>query len=367
MNKNLIKVLLLIVITALIISGCGKNENIAVEKTEEIFVSSELIGVKDIELTTYAIGKLSPKATYNALALSMGEVIETNFEVGDTVKKDDILFTLNKEDFDTSKNNQLTQLQISLNQMKINLDDAKKAYTDNLKLLSAESISQTTLDRSKSQYDQAKLQYDNVISQINSTRDNLNTQEDKLVVKSPINGVIASKNIEIDMYATNQNGYTIINNNSIIFNAGVVEEYINKIQVGQITEVFINALDIEVEGTVKSIGLMKQGTTYPVEIEISNTELQIKPGMYAEVNIKYDTLKNSVVIPIKAINEKNGQSYIFVLGNQLENGYSVNKENIEIIGFDNDYAYISNVDLLNKDIIVEGSSFIDQESIVKIK
>jgi RND family efflux transporter MFP subunit len=354
--------------TTLIISGCGrKNENIVVEKTEEIFVSSELIGVKDIELTTYAIGKLSPKATYNALALSMGEVIETYFEVGDIVKKDDILFTLSKEDFDTSKNNQLTQLQISLNQMKINLDDAKKAYTDNLKLLNAESISQATLDRSKSQYDQAILQYNNVLSQINSTKDNLNTQEDKLVVKSPIDGIIASKNIEKDMYATNQNGYTIINNNLIIFNAGVVEKYINNIQVGQITEVFINALDKKVEGTVKSIGLMKQGTTYPVEIEINNTELQIKPGMYAEVNIKYDTLKNNIIIPIKAINEKNGQSYIFVLGDELENGYNVNKEKIDIIGFDNDYAYISNADLLNKEIIVEGSSFINQESIVKIK
>jgi multidrug efflux pump subunit AcrA (membrane-fusion protein) len=169
------------------------------------------------------------------------------------------------------------------------------------------------------------------------------------------------------MYVTSQNGYTIIKNNPIVFNAGVVEKYINNIKVGQKTEVFINALNKKVEGTVKSISLLKKGTTYPVEIEINNSELQIKPDMYAEVNIEYDTLKNSIVIPNKAILENNSESYIYLLADKVDNGYAVKKVKIEIIGLDNDISYIANSELLNKTVIVEGSSFIDEKSIVKIK
>jgi cobalt-zinc-cadmium efflux system membrane fusion protein len=368
MNKNIIKVLLLVLITTLFFSGCGKKDDQVIVKEKQIIsVTSEVIETKDIKLTTYAIGKLSPKATYNAVALSPGEVVETYFEIGDNVKKDDILFVLDKEDFDTNKSNQLLQLQISLNQVKISLDDAKKVYEDNLKLFNVESISKNTLDRSKSQYDQSQLQYNNIVSQINAANDNLNNQEENLVVKSPIDGLIASKTVEKNMYVTSQNGYTIIKNNPIIFNAGVVEKYINNIKVGQKTEVFISALNKKVEGTVKSISLLKKGTTYPIEIEINNSELQIKPDMYAEVNIEYDILKNSIVIPNKAILEDNSQSYIYLLADKVDNGYAVKKVNVEIIGLDNDIAYIANSEMLNKIVIVEGSSFIDEKSIVKIK
>src|SRR6056297_2180622 len=228
MNKKYLSVILIISIV-FAFSGCSQPEETDTTVQEEkVTVTVGEIKGEDIPLTTYAIGQLSPKATYNAVALSPGEVIKSNFEIGDQVKKDDVLFILDKEDFNTTRNNQLNQLQISLDQAKISLEDAKKAYEDNLTLYNLDSIAKSQLDRSKSQYDQAKLQYDNVLSQINSTKDNLSNQEDGLVIQSPVDGVIANKTIEDGMYATNQNGYTIIKNNPIIFKAGVIEEYISK-------------------------------------------------------------------------------------------------------------------------------------------
>lgn len=281
------------------------------------------------------------------------------------MKKDDVLFVLNKEDFNTTRNNQLNQLQISLNQAKISLEDAKKTYEDNLKLYNSDSIAKSQLDRSKSQYDQAKLQYDNVLSQINSTRDNLSNQEDALVIQSPVDGIVANKTIEEGMYATNQNGYTIIKNNPIVFKAGVIEEYISKIKVGQKTEVTINALDKKVDGVIKSIGLVKEGTTYPVEIELENNDLAIKPGMFAEVNIEYDLLENQVVIPKEGVVTEKGQSYVFLVNEAIDDGYSVTKEYINVLGNYDSKVYINN-DLLGKTVVLKGSTFIDQESIIKI-
>ena len=368
MNKKIIAIVLMLVVSSVMISGCKKNEVQNIEKEIEIIsVTSEKISTKNIDLTTYAIGKLSPEATYNVVPLTQGNVIETYFEVGDSVKKDDILFILDKDDFNKNKNTQLTQLEISLNQVKINLDDAKDAYEDNKKLYEIESISSSTLNRSKSQYEQAKLQYDNVLSQIKSSNNNLENQEENLIVKSPVDGIIVNKSIENDMFATSQNGYTIIKNNPIIFKAGVSEEYINMIEIGQKTNVFINSIDKEIQGIVKSVSLIKQGNSYPVEIEIINDDLELKPDMYAEVNIKYDVLKDSVVVPTKAITEINGVNYIYAVGEKTENGFNVKRLKIDIIGYDGKYAYIENKEMLNTEIVVEGSSFVNQESIVNIK
>lgn len=365
MNRKYISVLLMIA-TVFLLASCSKPEEANSEVQEEkITVTVGEVKGEDIPLTTYAIGQLSPESTYNAVALSPGEVIKSNFKIGDQVKKDDVLFILSKEDFNTTKNNQLNQLQISLNQTRISLEDAKKAYEDNLTLYNLDAIAKSQLDRSKSQYDQAKLQYDNVLSQINSTRDNLSNQGDALVIQSPVDGIIANKTIEEGMYATNQNGYTIIKNNPIIFKAGVIEEYISNIKVGQKTEVTINALDEKVTGVITSIGLMKEGTTYPVEIELENKDLAIKPGMFAEVNIEYDLLENQVVIPKEAVITEKGQAYIYLVNEAIDDGYSVTKEYINVLGSYDSKVYTDN-DLFGKTVVLKGSTFIDQESIIKI-
>jgi len=368
MNRKIIIIILMLVVSSVMISGCSKKGTRNMEREIEVVsVTTEKVATKNIDLTTYAIGKLSPEATYNVVPLTQGDVIATYFEVGDSVKKDDILFILDNEDFNKSKSTQLTQLEISLRQAKINLDDANDTYEDNIKLYEIESVSSTALDRSKSQYEQAKLQYDNVIIQIKSLNDNLENQEDNLIVKSPIDGIIVNKSIEKEMYATSQNGYTVIKNNPIIFKAGVSEEYINNIKIGQKTNVFINSIDKEIEGIVKSVSLVKEGNSYPVEIEINNEDFSLKPDMYAEVNIKYDILENSVIVPTKAITEINGVSYVYTLDKKTDNGHRVKRLKIDIIGYDGEYAYIENNEMLNTEIVVEGSSFINQESIVNIK
>lgn len=365
--KKRVNILVLLMVLGLTVYGCApksKPEETITKKVETITVEVEEIDQGDIELTTYAIGQLSPKATYNVTPISPGEVIKANFEVGDRVQKDDILFILDQEDFEESKENQLNQLQISLNQAELTMKSAKDTYMDNQKLYEAGSLSKAQLEGSKNQYDQAVLQYRNVLSQIESTKDSLKTQEDNLVITSPVDGIVANKTIEKDMYATNQNGYTIIQNDPIIFKAGIVEKYINKIEVGQKTSVYINALDQTVKGTVKSIALMKEGTTYPVEIEINNSKLNIKPGMFAEVNINYDIIREATVVPTRAVLKKNGEEYIYILDQMTDEGYKVKKVYVEILNRKDAIVQIKDTSLEGEKIITKGSEFIDQESIV---
>lgn len=352
----------------LLFVGCQQVDEEPVKNNKEITkVTTDVIGTKDLDEITMSIGQLSPNSTYQVVALSPGEVIEAHYNIGDFVNKDDVLFVLDQEDFTETKDNQLTQLRISLNQAKISLEDAKKNYEDNQTLYAVDSISKSQLDMSKSQYEQARLQYQNVLTQIETTKDNLDNQEDNLIIKSPVSGIIANKNIEKDMYATNQNGYTIIKNDPIIFKVGVIEEYISKVRVGQKAEVYINALDMKVNGKIKSVGLVKEGTTYPVEVEIDNQDLEILPGMYAEVNIVYNRINSAVVIPNGAIINKSGQSFIYLINNKSTDGSTVKKAYVTPINIYGQYTYIEESELLGEELVIKGSQFINQESLVEIQ
>lgn len=359
-----------IVLFGLIFSGCtatnNEEDSQGTEQQEVFNVETEEIQKGDITLTTYAIGQLSPDAIYTVTPLTPGEVVETYFETGDSVKKDDILFILDSEDFNTSKSNQLSQLQISLDQAKLSLDQAKDALEDNQKLFDLGSLAESQLEASKNQVEQAKLQYKNVLAQIRTTKDSLNDQEENLVIKSPADGIIANKNVEKDMYATNQNGYTIIKNNPIVFNAGVVEKYINQIEIGQETEVYINALDKSVLGEVTSVSLLKQGNTYPVEITLDNSDLKIKPDMFAEVNIDYTTLKDVVIIPSKALITSNGEEFMYVICDPSGDHHTVKKVYVEVLNRSNGKIQIKSDDLCGQLVITKGNTFINGESLVNI-
>lgn len=366
-NKRLLFVLL--IIPVLVLSACtGEDEAVEEETQDAIAVEVADVIQKDIAIETFAMGELAPNSVYNVRALASGDVVEVkDVKPGDTVMKDDILFVLDKENFQETRSNQLRQLNISRQQAENTLQNAKKTYEDNVTLYEAGSIAKMQLDNSKLQYEQAQLQYDQAISQIESTRDELDNQGDNLEVRAPVSGLVANKTIEKDMFATNQNGFTIIQNDPILFNAGVIEKYINAIEVGQKARVRIPSLAKEVEGEVKSVSISKQGSTYPVEIRIDNQALDLRPGMYAEVNIIYNQINDSICLPREAVLDENGTKYVYVLGDAVDEFYQVIRKNVEVLGNNDELVRINNPELLGEQVITKGNTFINTDSLVNVK
>lgn len=366
-NKKLL--LVLFIIPVLMLSACaGEDEPVEDESQDAIAVEVEAVVQKDLAIETFAMGELSPNSVYNVNALVSGDVVQVkDIKPGDTVTKDDILFVLDKENLQETRSNQLRQLNISKQQAENSLQNAKKTYEDNLILFETGSIAKMQLDNSKLQYDQAQLQYEQAISQINSTMDELDTQSDNLEVRAPVSGIVSSKNIEKDMFATNQNGFTIIQNDPIIFNAGIIEKYINEIKVGQKARVRIPTLDQEVEGEVKSVSISKQGSTYPVEITIGNQALDLRPGMYAEVNITYNQINDSICVPREAVLDENGTKYVYVLGEAVDGFNKVIRKNVEVLGNNDTLVRINNQELLGEQVVTKGNTFISSETLVNVK
>lgn len=90
--------------------------------------------VRDIKETLSGSGTLEPADSYTVSTLVTGEVLTADFEEGDIVDKDTLLYTIDSSDVATS----LEKAQMSLEQNQLSYDRNVKALAD-LKIISTES------------------------------------------------------------------------------------------------------------------------------------------------------------------------------------------------------------------------------------
>ena len=107
----------------------------------------------------------------------------------------------------------------------------------------------------------------------------------------------------------------------------VSEKYLGRLKEKAEAEVKVDAYPDEVFlGKITRIApLVDLATrTAEVEIEISNEEHRLKPGMFARVNIILEKKENALVVPIKAVLSENNRKFVFVV-----NGSIAHKKKVE--------------------------------------
>lgn len=301
-----------------------------------------------------------------------------------------------------------------LDTAKSSLEDTEKKYNDNKKLFDAGVIARADFDsielgytqaknaytQAENAYEQAKIGYDQAVDGYNTAKESLDIFDNKTTadnvetaqngvdtatasrdsvltqleiakstlndtaVKAPISGYITAKNIsETNMVSAQSAPYTIVDMSKVKVNVSVSEKVINLISVGKSVDVVIPTIGEEkITGTIKTIAPSADSTnTYPVEIEIVNSDSAIKAGMFAEIHFVENQSDNAYVVPRNTILENETDKYVYV----IENGKAVKK--VVETGIDNGESIqiISGVNSGDK-IVVSGQDYVVDGEEVKI-
>lgn len=349
-----------------------------------VHVSSVTRG--DIDDFTIYTGLVKPeKLVYITSAIS-GKVSAACFEVGDRVKKGDLLFTVRNEDIDDNINilekqlkaaeasmalaetsvaaamgsgfeSQKLQYESALKSAECNYVAAKKYFDSSALLYEAKKISIYEYNNAKVQFEQAKnaletarnsyelfingvskdtarsaneqlkqarASYDTIKLQLESARKKL----DHAKVTSPIDGIIAGKEIIVGSLISNTMvPYVIMDIDTVQISISVTEQVINKIRKGSMFEVSIPAASSRpFKGEVKTVSPAPDGNTfaYNVLIGVSNKDNIIKPGMTAKVHILTEQRKNTLLVPLDSVLSDNGGKYVFIVEDNVAKKRSVN-------------------------------------------
>lgn len=315
-----------------------------------------------LEDTIFAIGSVQPSATYSVNAKVNGDVEAVYFNIGDTVKQGDILFKLKDDTFNSEKNSQSQSLKNQMDLAKIQYEQASKSYKDAKLLFDSGAVSSDALDQAELGYKNAQASYENARLSYNASLSELSDQTDNYVVKSPVNGLITDRNIEVGMSVSSQNGFTIIVDDSLKIDATVASKYISQVAVGQGVSIYVNTLDKHFKGELSSVSYAAQKGSYPVEIMFSESDESIYTGMFAELEIQIASRENILLIPIEALVRDGNTSYVYkviegvALKSEVETGIRSNSM-IEVSG-----------DLEEGDVVVvEGKEFLKENTKVMIE
>lgn len=303
MKRNLF--FALIVITVFIFSGCGQKDKDASEKnkTEDTLLKTEqkeavpvevqTLKVKPFSFKTSVLARLVPSHQVKVLAKVNGDLKSVNFNLGDTVKKGQILATIDDELY-----------QSLFLQAKSQYDLAKESLNRLKPLLEQELISKQEYETAQTQFQGAKAAY---------TVARLNLEYTK--INSPIYGVITEK--YIDNYNVLAQGVPvcdIANISSLKAIVGVSEFDIIDIKKGSKAKITVDSIPNRVfQGAVSSKGqeASSEDNTFPLEITVNNPNLVLKPGMVAKFEIDRKFVANAIFIPQDTVLEREEGKFVF--------------------------------------------------------
>ena len=291
----------------LLTAGCGNNSNKQAEQAAAIVeelpsVAVQQVFVKEVPQEATYTSTIQPYVKNNIVPQTAGRITKINVEVGDKVKKGQVLAEIDKV--------QLQQAQLQLHNAEVELGRLKALYE-------AGGLSKSDLDAVELQYNVAKTQVQNLIE--NTT------------LLSPIDGVITARNYDAgDMYAMSAPIFTVEQIKPVKMLIAVSESDYSKVKKGDKVVVKAEAFpDLTFEGKVERIypTIDPSTRTFNVEVVVPNNYSTLRPGMFVRTTMKFG-VNNSVVIPDVAVvkQQGSGERFVYVLN---EDG-TVNYQKVEL-------------------------------------
>ncbi|MEX2632952.1 MAG: efflux RND transporter periplasmic adaptor subunit [Balneolales bacterium] len=147
-------------------------------------------------------------------------------------------------------------------------------------------------------------------------------QLENATITAPFNGRVEQRMVETGELLNPGNAVVrLVNIDKLKITAGLPDRYSNDVRVG--SEVMVdlsayNAGELESEVTFTGNVINTQTRTFPIEIEIDNSERLMKPQMTVDLLVTHTTLPDVISVPRNAlIRDETGQN-VFVINREGE-------------------------------------------------
>ncbi|WP_436416560.1 efflux RND transporter periplasmic adaptor subunit [Petrimonas sp.] len=320
-----------ILLSAALFASCGGSSE---TKTETVKAAQKVrveeVKFVDVDQLASFTASIEAEAVNNIAPAMPGRIRRINVDVGSVVGRGQALVTMDGATY--------SQQQTQVATLKTDYERYKELYA-------VGGISQQQLDQVKAQLDVAQAALSNL--------------GENTTLTSPISGVVTARNFDPGDVATGLPILTIQNIRTVKVKVNVSESYYRNVVKGMPAKVQIDALGDEVfEGKVALIHptLDAVSHTFPVEIEVKNSDSRIRPGMFARVTMNFGT-ESHPVIPDMAVLKQSGTNtrYVFV-----ENGGKVTYTIVELgRRMDDKYEIVSGLKSGDKVVVNGNANLID--------
>lgn len=291
LTKQNAKLLLLCLSLAapLAITGCGNAEATADSDNKE-----QIIAIP-VEVATLERGDISSNYSTTAIleakeeafvvARASGIIEKIMVEEGDYVEKGQVLAQLEPQRY-----------QLSLTKAKADLAGIEKELAKIQKVHKRNLVSDDTHDKLLSQFESAKA---------GLSLAELDLEETTII--APISGFIAERNAKVGNLTESfqrERMFHIVQQRELYGIVHLPEKELSKVHKNQRAELTLAALNEQtVNAYVERISPVIDASTgtFKVTLRVPNENNRLKAGMFAQVNLNYDTHPNATLLPRNAL------------------------------------------------------------------
>lgn len=254
------------------------------------------VGRKAIDLDFSANGNFIPNKELDFLSENAGRVTAIYVDEGSMVRKGQVLARIDAEIINTDK------------------AAAQAAYQNAVRDEARYKSSFETGGVTQQQLDQAKLSTQNARLRLQASQRRLSDAN----IKSPINGVVNKRYIEVGAFVTAQGTklFELVDVSKLKLKVNVGESQVANLKIGDRIDIKSSVFpDEQFSGKVSFIAAKAdESLNFPIEIEVSNNvKNSLKAGMYGTALFKFPKQAPGILIPRTSFVGSVSSNQVFVL------------------------------------------------------
>ncbi|HEU5072468.1 MAG TPA: efflux RND transporter periplasmic adaptor subunit [Verrucomicrobiae bacterium] len=290
---------------------------------DQAVLTTATAGPRTITLSVKAAGDIGPDDMVSVRPEINGRISQLPVDVGDAVKKGDLLCALDDRDLQTERSSRLTDIEGA----KLQLDQAQRNYERNQRLYDSGLIPQETYQDAETTYELAK----NALERAQKSLSQVEDQLSKTRIVAPFDCTVLTRPVSVGQAVSGSGGVgggtevmTVANLKQMVIKAHLNQADVVEVKVGQVTDVQIEAVPgLKLKGTVERVApqatIKNNIKGFETQVRLTELDPRVRPGMTANMTIPVLSAENVLTIPLAAVFTEDGNRYAYI--KQSENQF----------------------------------------------
>lgn len=263
------------------------------------------VEARDINFSVGAAGDIGPAEQVSVRPEVNGRIDLLPVDIGDSVKKGDLLFTLDDRDLQIEKGSRDTEIA----RTKLQLEQSERNYRRSEELYKGNLISQELYEDSRTQFELAKNAIQRAEKELELVADRLR----KTRIEAPFDCTVLTRPVSIGQAVSGSGGFnsgtevlSIANLNDLVINAHINQADVTRLKVEQEVAVSVEAVPgLHIVGKVERIApqatIKNNIKGFAARILLKDVDKRVRPGMTANIKIPVASASNVVAVPLGAV------------------------------------------------------------------
>jgi RND family efflux transporter MFP subunit len=260
---------------------------------------------RDIHFAINAAGEIGPADQVSVRPEVNGRILQLPVDIGDAVRKGDLLFQLDDRDLQIEKESQQKEIE----RAKLGIEQAERNYLRSQALYKEFLISKELFEDTKTEYDLAK----NTLGRAEKSMEAVEDRLRKTRIVAPFDCTVLTRPVSVGQAVSGSGGFnsgtevlTIANLTDMIINAHINQADVARLSPKQEVDVQVEAVaGLKMIGKVERIApqatIKNNIKGFAVRILLENVEGRVRPGMTANIQIPVAAADNVVAVPLAAV------------------------------------------------------------------